>query len=248
MKSSILIAGMSVVLSGCLQTRAELRGEQNTNSGLQEQTRSQQVAQQSGPQSSASSAASTGAAVVSKPVPAATRFDEIEEQMRQLSGRVDVVENQLAQLNAAAANDKGSGQNEKKALEDRLMIYEEAIKKLEAQVQALEESRKSPVANANHAGAGAGKSSAAAAAAAIHADGEAHFKAKKWKDAIVSFSNYRDQYPKGKLYADATYKIGVCFQELGMRDQAKPFLEEVIAKYPGTKEAQKASYRLKATK
>ena len=71
---------------------------------------------------------------------------------------------------------------------------------------------------------------------------------KKWKDAIVVFSKYRDQFPKGKKYADATYKIGVCFQELGMKEEAKPFLEEVVAKFPGTSEAKKASFRLKAPK
>lgn len=247
MKSSIFVVGMSVILAGCLQTRAELRGEQNTNSGLQEQTRSQQEQVRSQPvaQNTSSAPSAAVAPMASKPMPTATRLEEIEEQMRQLSGRVDVVENNLGQLNAAAANDKGSGVSEKKVLEDRLMIYEEAIKKLEAQVQALEESRKGP--STNLAAGGGGKSSASAGAA-LHADGEAHFKAKKWKDAIVSFSNYRDQYPKGKLYADATYKIGVCFQELGMRDQAKPFLEEVTGKFPGTKEAKKASYRLKSTK
>lgn len=240
MKSSIWICSFSMLLTGCLQTRAELRGDTDASQGLPEQTRSQQAQQKVAQNTSGSTAAPV--ALPPKAVPVATRFEEVDEQMRQLSGRVDVVENQLNQLNAAAANEKGSGTAEKKALEDRLLIYEEAIKKLEAQVQALEEARKTPTTQA-----GSSKASASAGLQ-IHAEGDAHFKGKKWKDAIVSFSNYRDQFPKGKNYADATYKIGVCFQELGMKDQAKPFLEEVISKYPGTKEAQKASFRLKSTK
>jgi TolA-binding protein len=44
----------------------------------------------------------------------------------------------------------------------------------------------------------------------------------------------------------ATYKIGVCFQELGMIEEAKAFYDEVIAKYPKSNEAAKATSRLKA--
>jgi TolA-binding protein len=137
-------------------------------------------------------------------------------------------------------------------MEDKkLQAYEDAIRKLEAQVQTLndevtklKETPPPPEAEAAPAPASSkkGKSSGPYEA------GEDHFGAKKWKEAIVSFQKYRDQNPKGKNYADATYKIGVCFQELGMKDEAKSFMEEVTAKFPNSKEAKKAAFRLKNLK
>ena len=51
--------------------------------------------------------------------------------------------------------------------------------------------------------------------------------------------------PKGKRYADATYKIGMSFQELKLKDDAKAFYQEVIQKFPKSSEAKKAEVRLK---
>jgi TolA-binding protein len=74
------------------------------------------------------------------------------------------------------------------------------------------------------------------------------FSGKKWKDAAAAFQKYREAFPKGKAYSDATYKIGVCFQELGLKDEAKSFYDEVVAKFPKSKEAKKARIRLKSLK
>jgi TolA-binding protein len=60
----------------------------------------------------------------------------------------------------------------------------------------------------------------------------------------LSYERYRSSHPKGKSFAAATLKIGVCFQELGMSDEAQAFYEEVVAKFPKSKEAEKANARL----
>ena len=78
--------------------------------------------------------------------------------------------------------------------------------------------------------------------------GEQLFKGSNWKSAILEYNKYRDNFPKGKKYAEATYKIGVCFQELGMGSEAKSFYAEVIEKFPKTKTAKSAKYRLNQLK
>ena len=76
--------------------------------------------------------------------------------------------------------------------------------------------------------------------------GDSRFEQKAWREAIFAYEDYRKSYPKGKNFGAATYKIGVCFQELGMLDDAKPFYDEVISKFPQSKEADRARSRLKA--
>ena len=74
------------------------------------------------------------------------------------------------------------------------------------------------------------------------------FNKKDWKQSILNFQKYRDENSKGSKFADATYKIGVSFQELGMREEAKTFYDEVVAKFPKSEEARRAHIRLKGMK
>ncbi len=74
---------------------------------------------------------------------------------------------------------------------------------------------------------------------------EEFFKSKQWKKAIVAYQEYRTKNPKGRFWADATYKIGVCFQELGLKLDAKSFYQEVVESRPKSKVARNAQNRLK---
>ena len=232
MMKCFAIAAYVVLLTGCLKTRAELEAE-NTANAQQRQTVAQQRA------TAQERSAPAPAPVPEKAPPAAYRFEEYDEQMRTLSGRVDSLENFVQQQNAAK---QAEGEAGKQNAELKFKAYEEELTKLQSQVAALSEEiarLKSPPPEpvAAHA---KGKTP--------YDQGEELFGAKKWKEAIVSYQKYRDQSPKGKMYADATYKIGVCFQELGMKDEAKTFLEDVTVKFPNSKEAKKAQFRLKSLK
>ena len=217
------------VMVGCLKTRAELEAEE-TGKVQQRQTIIQQKS----------------AAV--KPAPhhvggQQSANEEYDEQFRGLSGRVEADENSVAQLKVQKQADREAAAADKKQLDAKLQAYEEALRKLETQLQALSEEvahLKTPPPEPVAAPSKGGKNT--------YDVGEEHFTAKKWKEAIVSFQKYRDANPRGKQYADATYKIGVCFQEIGMKDEAKSFMEEVTAKFPNSKEAKKAVIRLKSLK
>ena len=227
MNRFMLVAIAGTLLVGCLKTRAELEAEE-TGQQQERQTIAQQkiAGQQSAP-------------VKEKAPPSAYRFEEYDEQMRQLTGRVDSLENALQQMKTAKQGEKESGTK----VDQKFLAYEDALKELEAQVTALTDEvarLKAPPPEPVVAPAVKGKAS--------YESGEEYFVQKKWKDAIVKFQNYRDQNPKGKFYSDATYKIGVCFQEIGMKDEARSFLEEVTTKYPNSKEAKKAAFRLKSLK
>lgn len=230
MKRIFLFLAGATLLTGCLKTRAELEAENSANTQQRQTVAQQRAAAQERP------------AAPERPLPAANRFDEYDEQMRALTGRVDSLENYVQQLNAAKQSEAEGGASEKQNTNLKFQAYEEELRKLEAQVATLKEEvtrLKAPPPEA---------AAPSAPGKTPYDQGESLFQAKKWKEAIVNYQKYRDQNPKGKMYADATYKIGVCFQELGMKDEAKTFLEDVTVKFPSSKEAKKAAFRLKSIK
>jgi TolA-binding protein len=241
MNRSIIVLLTATVMIGCLKTRAELEAEETGQSQEKQTLHQQQTAAQKPVVSK------VGGQSLKTPPPQADR-EEFDEQLRALNGRVESNEGAISQMRAGEQQKKEAWLKDKQLEDQKLQAYEDAIRKLEAQVQSLTEDVKvlknPPPVEVEPPAASAGKKGGKGPYDA----GEEQFTAKKWKEAIVSFQKYRDQNPKGKNYADATYKIGVCFQELGMKDEAKSFMEEVTAKFPNSKEAKKAVFRLKSLK
>lgn len=228
-KFNFLIAALIVTFaSGCLKTREELRNE---GSGSAAPVERKTIIQKNKEEAAKPEA---------KAPPAGFRFEEYDEQLRQLNGRVDNAETKVQRLEAAAQAD-----SKDQAVNQKLQAYEEELKRLNEEVRLLSEQmtqlrsvQAAPQAPAAPvAKAGSDKSTP-------YDDGEAAFKEKKWREAIVAYEKYRSTYPKGKNFLDATYKIGLCFHELGMKDEARAFYQEVVEKAPKSKEAKKANFRL----
>jgi TolA-binding protein len=235
---------LALLLTGCLKTRGDLRSE-STDTTPQVQTAAAQRAQaaESGP-------TVTLMAAPGKPAASAAKVEDMDEQMRNLTGRMEVVENNLNQTTAAADAAHNEYIKDKLTLEQRVMVYEEEFKKLQADIAGLTEqvtALKTAAAAAPSTAPMVTMMPAPAPKDPLELATEM-FAAKKWKEAAAAFQKYREAFPKGKSYADATYKIGVCFQELGLKDEAKSFYDEVIAKFPKAKEAKKASIRNKSLK
>jgi TolA-binding protein len=162
------------------------------------------------------------------------RFSEIQDEMRSLNGRIDVLENRvniLSQEKESKAKAEGDDQQE---LARKLEILQEALAKIEGQLSQVatqqEAAKVTPVS----------KDSFEAA--------ENLFEEKEWKKAIVAYTKFRDGNPKSKQYSMATLKIAICFEQLDMKDEALTFYEEVVAKSPKSEEAKKAKARIKALK
>ncbi len=232
-----------VLFSSCLKTRADL--------GDQEQS---QVYGKKSASNQATNQAARPSQLVAK---AQATVDERDELIRGFNGRIENLENQISKLEkekAAAAADNSSAQK-MQLLQDALAKMETQIQKLEAEAGAAAVASKPAVnppmassdsntiklSNPNKKGAAA---SAAASTGGAYELAQEHFGRSEWKKAILSYQKYVDENAKGKNIADAKYKIGVCFQELGMKDEAMAFYEEVIANYGKTESGKKAKIRL----
>ena len=224
MKLIISVAAASLLLTGCLKTRTDVRDNQ------QRQVMQQQVV-----------------TLQKTNADAAGRVSDIEEQMRELNGRVDVVENRLGQSHSGVESALKASQQQNVDLNTKVTIMQEALATMEKQIYALYEEvnslRAERVANAQ-----AAEKAAKQAKRDPYEAAQDNFNKKDWKQSILNFQKYRDENPKGPKFADATYKIGVSFQELGMKDEAKTFYDEVVSKFPKSEEARRAKIRLKGLK
>jgi TolA-binding protein len=228
MKWIFPVCVLSLSLTACLKTRTDVRETEQKQVIQQEVTKLQR----------------TNADV-------STRFSDVEEDMRNLRGRLEVLEHKDGQGSKDAeavkkfAADQGTDANKKiLLLQEGMSNLEKTVFQLNAEVNALKAERAALVA----------QNSAAQAKAAVEAKkstyevGQEFFEQKDWKKAILNFQKYRDENPNGKKVPDATYKMGVAFQELGMKDEAKTFYDELMSKYSSSNEAKKAKIRLKSLK
>lgn len=168
------------------------------------------------------------------------RSQEFESQLRDYNGRIENLETSVAELKQLNVKNEEKRTVDAELLENKFKLIQDALLKIEEELQNV---------NNEIAKLKSQKKTAAVAAPAPtkgnYSQAEIDFSNKKWKQAAVGYQKYRDLNPNGRRYSDATYKIGVCFQEMGMKSEAKAFYEEVIEKYPKSREAGKATYRLK---
>jgi TolA-binding protein len=164
--------------------------------------------------------------------------------MRSLTGKVEVLENRVTQSNSE--RDRTKNQLELGSVESgkKIQILQDEVGRLQDRLEAMS-------LEMAHIKAAATNPAAVEKTAPVKNSyelAEDLYSKKDWKKAILNYQKFRDANPKHKLFAEATYKIGVSFQELGMKDEARTFFDEVVGKFPGSSEAKKARTRLKSIK
>lgn len=222
LRFGLVLFTFATVLTGCLKTRSDVKDVE------QRQVVQQQVVSMQRNTADANS-----------------RFSDVEEQLRYLTGRVEVVENKVTSGGSGQENAIRTLQQQNNDQAQKISILQDALSKMETQVNQLNAELQGV--RAEHAAEQAEKTTRAATKDSFEA-GENFFAKKDWKKAILNYQRYRDENPKGKNFAEATYKIGVCFQELGLKDEAKTFYDEVVSKFSKSEQARKARTRLKGLK
>ena len=195
---------MFFLFVGCLQTRSNLRQATTAPVNVQQQKAAEE----------------------------AIKKQDTDGEFRQLYGRLETVEKQVAD---AKENPQV------KTLENRILQMETEMNLLRATISELNNKAKKDALLAASDEQVAKKQ----VAKSPLFDATKYFNDKKWEDAILAYEDYRKKNPKGTEYAEATLKIGLCFQNMGLKDDAKVFFKEVVEKYPKSKEADSAKSKLK---
>lgn len=181
-----------------------------------------------------------------------SRFTDFNEQMREIRGRIEVLENQSSVRGGDLEKTRQSWNEQSQSTDRRVALLQESIGKMESQNQALTAevlALKAEIAalkvvqntESSSSSSSSGKQDSFSIAKGL-------FDQKEWKKAVLAFQKYRDNNPKGRNLPEATYLMGVCFQELNMKDEARAFYDEVASNFPKSNEARKAKTRLKSLK
>lgn len=252
-----LVAAMiaSLTLSGCLKTRASLRGDDSDESGGLDSAPAQAVA---APQQAVQP---QGGYVI----------DEIKLEITRLNGRIEQLERQVNQLSSANAQG-GLTPDAFSKLQDKVSGLEQAQNAVAEELKRLEASGALKGGGSSDSGSDthdafskgqaefkAGKFEDAAetfnlylknpkakhAEEATFMSGQAYFELKQYKKVILELSKFTDKYAKSKRAPAALLKMGQSFELLGMKDDAKGFYQEILDKHPKAPEAKKAKAKLK---
>jgi len=78
--------------------------------------------------------------------------------------------------------------------------------------------------------------------------GEAHFAARRFREAANEFSKVINVYPQSPKVPDAMLKLGFSYYELGEWSKSRDTLEQLAARYPQSTAAQLANKRLQKMK
>jgi TolA-binding protein len=176
-----------------------------------------------------------------------SHYSEVTDDMRDLRGKVEVLDNRQNQqakdlIAAQATQNQQLAETNKHitALQEEMQKLSNQVAYLTQEVVKLESAKPAPVAAAATPASGKADKGEAFKAA------EENFGKKNYKQAILDYQKYRDSFPNGKKFPQATYKIGLAFKELGMKDEARSFFEEVQTKFPDNPLAKLAKDQLKA--
>ena len=74
------------------------------------------------------------------------------------------------------------------------------------------------------------------------------FKNKQWRQAILSYAEFRKQNKNSKHVKTAALNMGISFMNLGLHKEAKVFFQEVMTQFPKSQEARTARLALKTLK
>ncbi|HVK59949.1 MAG TPA: tetratricopeptide repeat protein [Bdellovibrionales bacterium] len=215
----VSMASIGVALTGCLQTR-DSQKEQDEKVVLRKQVQNLQQT----------------TADVNE------RFQDLEEGQRRAEGRLEAIENKVGQSQNRADQSVTAIDGK---LKENDAAYREEFQKLSSEIAQLKLQIAELQAGQKRA---AQQDSAVPSAADSFDSGEKKFAQKNWQEAILDFERYRKAYPKGRRFGAATLRIGQSFAELGLKDEARAFYEEVVAKFPKSQEAKTASAKLKTLK
>lgn len=74
--------------------------------------------------------------------------------------------------------------------------------------------------------------------------GDSYFSEKKYREAILSYQKIRETWPTSRFVPDALYKLGLSFEQLGLKNEARQFLQEA-ARFSGQEAGKLAKERLR---
>ena len=240
---------MLIPLQGCLKTRAQLKGDASLDRRTED-----------GAESGASRGVSAAPPLQEVHPQGEYVVEELKDEITHLSGRIEDLERQ------AKDQERGANQEKEHILQKLETRFAQMEKKQESLQEAFEKLRESalpkdPAELMRDAKSlyGDGKYQEAAEKLAIYLKspkvknqedaiflrGECFYQLKQYKKAVVEYSHFPEKFTHSPILPDALYKIGLSFEAMGLKEDAKGFYQELVEKFPKSALAKKARKKLK---
>ncbi len=184
--------------------------------------------------------------------------DELKGEITRMTGRIEDIERANKEKKPPSVTDDEAfrkAQDRVQELERNQLVMMDAIKKLQGSASTenpafFEEAKQQYEAgNCEDAIGNLDKYLTAAnpkhAEEAFYLRGDCYYQQKHYKKAIVDFSKFPEKYSRSKYMTTALYKIGLSFEAMGMKDDARSFFQELIEKFPKSTEAKRAKLKVK---
>ena len=153
-------------------------------------------------------------------------FHEINENLRHLNGQIETIQKNIKDLQAQHQTFQKQVEEKDKKNQDTLRLLEQEVEFLRSRRSSQRKGKRTQVKKNKNL---------------LFQKANQHFKNKRWKQAIMNFSNYREQNSvKNTSFAQATYKIALSFDKLGMKEDAKTHFEELVRYFPRSNLAKEA--------
>ena len=172
-----------------------------------------------------------------------SEMQEIKAELQRMNGRVEVVESKVTAVNRDMHGKSQLGEDQLANLSKRLKTVEDATLSISQRMDAivdelrdlrLKQKKTAQIRTERKRGP--------------FTQADLDYSKKRWGEAAINYMKYRDLNPKGRRYAEATFKIGYCFQRLGKAAQALAFYNEVQNRYPKSAYSKKALVQLRKIK
>lgn len=249
MSNTSLLICLAFFASGCLKTRAQLR-EDNANPTAD--------SSQNPNATPGSPPPGTPSKVQDVQLQGTYALDEIKAEMTRLQGRIEDLEH-------APKEQPTITKDEVKKIQDRLTDQEHAQEKIIQQLQKLQDAQAAAAVSPEDALA-SGKTAMDSGNFEVAIDGfsnslknakgktaedatflraESYYDLKQYKKAIIDYSKFPEKFTKSKYMPHALLRIGQSFEALGMTEDAKGFYQELVEKFPKSKEAKQIHLKLR---
>jgi len=250
-----LLVLFSLQIQGCLKTRAQLRNESGP------EVRSD-FRGEGGEERSSARAPSSAPAVQDVKPQVNYLVEEMKDELTRLSGRVEDLERQQRE------NEKSSNQEQAKetfhALEVRVSQLEKDQQSIQesarqAQEEALVRQDPADLLKETRTLFKEGKYQEVLDQLAklqrlpkfkgledvFFLKGESLFHLKQYKKAVVEFSRFPEKFTHSPHLPEALFKIGLSFDAMGMKEDAKGFYQDLVEKFPRSTQAKTARKKIK---
>lgn len=179
-----------------------------------------------------------GSEFISKEESIESRVQNIESEILDLKKGLDELKEKTSELSSGIEIEKDLSDKRKEEYKKYFDLYKEELERLESLVlkaQGQIENLKNRKTSRSQRSLG-------------FSQAQKDFNSGNYARSAQGYKSYLDKNPRGKYVTFSHYRIGICFEKLGQKKEARYFYKKTVKRNPHSKWGKLAKKRLKTLK